>query len=68
VKINGECYPKCSKCSKVLGECACGSGSDPANYQITPIGKYCCTLNQESYDTIDSCKPACNINTSGTGK
>ena len=66
IRIKGQCYPPCARCSKVLKECACGSGTDQAGYQVTPVGKFCCTLTGQSQDDITSCKNICVTATSTT--
>lgn len=56
---DGNCYPKCSKCSSITKPCICGSQVSITDK--TPITNgYCCTLSGESrFSSSDECNTAC---------
>jgi hypothetical protein len=68
IRINGKCYSKCSKCSKITADCACGSGTEESGYAVVvkDITKdsYCCTKDSQPYSDKVSCDAACKQATS----
>ncbi|MBW2990444.1 hypothetical protein KY348_01935 [Candidatus Woesearchaeota archaeon] len=61
VRINGECYPKCSKCpsleSGARRDCACGT--EETGYIVVAEGEFCCPDAMQGYPDKESCDAAC---------
>jgi hypothetical protein len=64
---DGVCYPKCSQCSAVKADCACG---DEVNgYLQVFAGNFCCPRLKSSFTEAGQCRTECAppSQTAGTG-